>query len=42
MACVASHETRSMADFIMHPWHLLLAALSGAVNGEQQRVIEQA
>ena len=29
-----------MANFIMQPWHLLLANLAGAVHEEQQRVIE--
>jgi putative transposase len=28
-----------MANFIMQPWHLLLAILAGAVHEEQQRVI---
>jgi hypothetical protein len=29
-----------MANFIMQPWHLLLAILAGAVHDEQQKVIE--
>ena len=29
-----------MTSFLIQPWHLLLAALAGTVNEEQQRVIE--
>jgi hypothetical protein len=29
-----------MTNFILQPWHLLLAILAGAVNEEQRRVIE--
>jgi hypothetical protein len=33
-------EANLMANFIMQPWHLLLAILAGAVHEEQQQVIE--
>ena len=29
-----------MSDFVLHPWHLLVAIVAGAVNREQQQVIE--
>jgi putative transposase len=36
----APREARPMANFIMQPWHLLLAILAGAIHDEQQQVIE--
>ena len=29
-----------MTSFLVQPWHLMLAALVGAVNEEQQQLIE--
>ncbi len=29
-----------MTNTILHPWHLLVAIIAGAVNREQQRAIE--
>ena len=29
-----------MTDFVLHPWHLLVAIVAGAVNREQQKAIE--
>lgn len=40
MAHFAPPEARPMTNFIMQPWHLLLAILVGAVHDEQQQVIE--
>ncbi len=37
---ILPREVHSMANFIMQPWHLLLAILAGAVHEEQQEVIE--